>query len=182
LVFITKVVLFVTEETLALVARPVPDKDMPLIRPAVLPQVTLVLAAVVVALFKLTPAAVRLSPVPVPVAACERTKAVAFVIEATDVLPVATPLVLPGMLGPEIGIPVHSPAVLAQVTVVLPLVVVVAEMLRGVVWFELPEARRTLPAPMVAHELSAPVPFQLFEEALLNTSRQMVVLTGVAVL
>ena len=151
-------------------------------RPAVLSQVTLVLAAVVVALVKLTPAAVRLSPVPVPVAVCERMKVVEFVIEATVVLPVAAPLVLPGILGPVICMPGHRPEVLAQVTVVLPLVVVAGEMLSGRVWFELPVAWRTLPAPTVVHALSAPVPFQLFEEALLNTSCQMVVLTGVAVL
>ena len=100
----------------------------------------------------------------------------------TVVLPVAAPLMLPGILGPVICMPIHRPAVLVQVTVVLPLVVAAAEILRGVVWFELPEARRTLPLPTVVHELSEPVPLQLFDVALLKTSRQMGVLTGVAVL
>ena len=68
LVFITKVVLFVTEETLAFVAKPVPERDMPMIKPAVLSQVTVALALVVMALVRVAPAAVRLSPAPEPVA------------------------------------------------------------------------------------------------------------------
>ncbi len=121
--FITKVVAFVTDDTMALLAKPVPLSVMPFRRPAVLSQVTVVLAAVVVALVKVTPQAVSVSPVPVPVAACESTNVVAFVIEATVVLPVCVPLMLPAMFGPVINMPGQRAAVLAQVTVVLPLVV-----------------------------------------------------------
>jgi hypothetical protein len=121
--FMVKVVALVTEATVALFAKPVPVSDMPFTRPAVLSQVTAVLAAVVVAFVKVTPQAVSVSPAPVPVAACERTNVVAFVMEATVVLPVCVPLMLPAMFGPVMSIPGHSAAVLAQVTVVLPLVV-----------------------------------------------------------
>jgi hypothetical protein len=38
-----------------------------------------------------------------------------------------------------------------------------------------------LPAPTVVHALSAPVPFQLFDEVLLKVSFQIAVLTGVPV-
>ena len=133
LAVIVKVVLLVTEKTEALFARPVPDTDMPTIKPAVLSQVTVLLAAVTVAFVSVTPAAVRERPVAVPVAAWERTKVLAFVTEATVVLPVAAPLVLPAMLGPVIGMPGQRPAVLVQVTVVLPEVVAAPEMLNGVV-------------------------------------------------
>ena len=121
--FMLKVVALVTEATTALFANPVPVSDMPFTRPAVLSHVTATLAAVVVAFVKVTPQAVSVSPVPVPVAACESTKVVAFVMEATVVLPVCVPLMLPAMLGPVTSIPGQRAAVLAQVTLVLPLVV-----------------------------------------------------------
>ena len=67
--FIVNVVAPVTDATVALLARPAPAKDMPLMSPAVLSQVTVTFAAVVTALVNETPAAVRLRPVPVAVAA-----------------------------------------------------------------------------------------------------------------
>ena len=67
--FIVNAVALVTEATVALAAKPVPANDMPLMRPAVLSQVTATLAAVVTALVRVTPAAVRVRPVPVAEAA-----------------------------------------------------------------------------------------------------------------
>jgi hypothetical protein len=70
--------------------------------------------------------------------------------------------------------------VLAQVTLVLPLVVAALVRLMEV-RFEVLTAWRTLPAPTVVQALSAPVPFQLFDEVLLKPSFQIAVLTGVPV-
>jgi hypothetical protein len=64
-----KEVALVTDETVALFAKPVPLSDMPLTRPAVLSHVTVVLAEVVVALVKVTPHAVSVSPLAVALAA-----------------------------------------------------------------------------------------------------------------
>ena len=99
-------------------------------------------------------------------------------MEATVVLPMFVPLMLPGMFGPVISMPGHNVAVLEHVTVVLPLVVAAAVMPMGAVWFEVLTAWRIAPAPAVVQALMAPVPFQLLLLVLANTSRQMVVLTG----
>ena len=129
--FMVNVVAPVTVATVALLAKPVPPSDIPFTRPFVRSQVMAVLNAVVVALVKETPAAVSVRPEPVPEAACESTNVVPFVMEAMVVLPVAVPLMLPGMFGPVINMPGHSAEVLAQVTVVLPFVVAAAVMLIG---------------------------------------------------
>jgi hypothetical protein len=149
-------------------------------RPAVLSHVTAVLNAVVVALVTTTLAMFNVSPLPVPVAACDRTKVVGFVIDAMVVLPVCVPLMLPAILGPVINMPGHRFAVLLQVTVVLPLVVA-APVTVMAVWFEVLTACRTLPAPTVVQALIEPMPFQLFDEVSLKISCQIFVLTGVPV-
>ena len=99
-------------------------------------------------------------------------------MDATVVLPVIAPVVLPGMLGPVMSMPGHSAAVLAQVTVVLPLEVAAPVMVIGTVWLEVLTDCRIAPAPAVVQPLIAPVPFQLLLLVLANTSRQTVVLMG----
>jgi hypothetical protein len=153
---------------------------MPFTSPAVLSQVTVVLKAVVVAFVNTTLAMFSVRPVPLPVAACESTKVVGFVIDAIVVLPVGAPLMLPAIFDPVINMPGQRLAVLLQVTVVLPLVVA-APVTEMAVWFDVLTAWRTLPAPTVVHALIAPVPFQLFDEVLLKISCQIFVLTGVPV-
>ena len=92
-----------------------PVIPMPTTRPTVLAQETLGLPVVVVQLVSVTPAAVRVKPVPLPVAAALRMSVVALVIEAMEV-PAA-------MFVPLMLMPGQMLAVLAHVTVVVPFVV-----------------------------------------------------------
>ena len=176
--FITTVVGFVTELTVALFASPVPDKDMPFTSPAVLSQVTLV-PTTVTQFVKVTPAAVSVSPEPLPDAGCERTKWVASVIRLTMVFPVMAPVVLPGMFGPVTSMPFQRLAVLAQVTLASLIVVEQPVNATGEVLLEVLTAWRIAPPPIVVHAFIEPVPFQAFDEVLLKTSRKIVELTGV---
>ena len=93
----------------------IPVTPMPTASPVVLRHVTAVLAEVVVQPVSVTPAAVRDSPEPLPVAAVLSSKVVAFVTELI--------VAVPTMFAPLIDMPGITPVVLAQVTVVVPLVV-----------------------------------------------------------
>ncbi|AKC82417.1 hypothetical protein IMCC26134_05835 [Verrucomicrobia bacterium IMCC26134] len=107
--------------------------DMPLTRPTVLSQVTVVVP-LIVALVSVMPAAVSMSPVPLPVAVLVRSKLVALLIRSTEV-PAA-------MVGPVTLIPGHRAAVLAQVTCAVPFVMHDANA-TGAVRFAVPTDCRT---------------------------------------
>ena len=179
--FIVKLVPLVTEATVALLASPVPDRDIPLTSPVVRSHVTKTEPEVVTQLVKTAPHAVRESPVPVACAACESRKRVPLVIELTVVFPSVPPVRLPGMLGPVTYMPGHKAAVLAQVTAALPLVVAQEVRLIGVVLFEVPMDCRMEPPPTVVQELSAPEPLQLLPEVMLKLSWNTLVTTGMLV-
>ena len=166
--FIVNDVPLVTEETVALFASPVPDRDIPLTSPAVRSQVTSV--PEVTQLVKTTPHAVKESPVPVPCAACERTKSEPFVMELTVVFPNVPPVILPGILEPVTYIPGHKDAVLAQVTAVLPPVVEQPVKIIAAVLLEVLMDCRIEPPPTVVQAFIAPDPFQLFPEVMLKVS------------
>ena len=163
--FITKVVAFVTEATVALFARPVPVSDMPAKRPPVLSHVTVVLAAVVTQLVNEAPFTISVAA-PVAVAFAVSTNCVLLVTEAIFVAVVP----FTGMFGPLTSMPGQSPAVLPQVTFGLPLVVVAFASVMAGVRLDCSKACRVLPAPTVVQALIAPLPFQLFDPALAKTS------------
>ena len=166
---ITKVVPFVIELTVALFARPVPVSPMPATRPVVLSQVTDVLAAVVVQFVRVMPFAVSVAVVLVAVAAALMTKVVLLVIEL-----IVVPAAMPGPVMIMLG---HRFVVLLHTTLVLELVVVQFVSTTGEVRFDCRFAWRVAPAPFVVQVLSAPVPFQLLEDAMEKVSRKTFVVT-----
>ena len=166
---ITKVVPFVIELTVALFARPVPVSPMPATRPVVLSQVTVVLAAAVVQFVRVMPFAVSVAVVLVAVAAALMTKVVLLVIEL-----IVVPAAMPGPVMIMLG---HRFVVLLHTTLVLELVVVQFVSTTGEVRFDCRFAWRVAPAPFVVQVLSAPVPFQLLEDAMEKVSRKTFVVT-----
>ena len=166
---ITKVVPFVIELTVALFARPVPVSPMPATRPVVLSHVTVVLAAAVVQFVRVIPFAVSAAAVLDAVAAALMTKVVLLVIEL-----IVVPAAMPGPVMIMLG---HRFAVLLHATLVLALVVVQFVSTTGEVRFDCRFAWRVAPAPFVVQVLSAPVPFQLLEDAMEKVSRNTFVVT-----
>jgi hypothetical protein len=142
---------------------------MPTTRPVVLSQVTEVLAATVMQFVKVVPFAVNVAVVLDAVAAALMTKVVPFVIELITAAA--------GMPGPIMIMLGHRFAVLEQTTLVPPLVVVQFVSTTGAERFDARFACRVAPAPLVVQGLSAPVPFQPFDEAIEKVSRNTLAVT-----
>ena len=166
LLFSTNVVPFVIEVIVGfgglVVKAPAPEiaTPIPTARPAVLSQVTVALRLVVAQFVSRTPAAVSVSAEPVPLAAWLITKVVEFVTELIVVatVPLVGVVVLTRFV-PVSNMPGINPVVLAQVTVVKPLVV--AQPVSTTAGVRLPVAPRCFKSVaarrlVVVHPLIAP--------------------------
>ena len=104
---------------------------------------TVLLLAVVEQPVSVTPSAVSDRPLPVPEAAWLSTKVVLLVTELIVVATVLPPNVTSTMFVPVINMPGRRPVVVAQVTVVEPLVVVQLLSTIAAVWFAAPPCSDT---------------------------------------